>query len=86
MTDWSKTPPTVAGWYWWRKDANEPAEIAEVRRGHDGILAVDAGWSLEWFGGEWGQRIPSNEELADRAERMTFEEYQQRYSNSKGTP
>ena len=41
MSEWSKTPPTKAGWYWWRFERPHPTPCGCVLVEYlDGVLTV----------------------------------------------
>lgn len=57
-----KAPPTVDGWYWWRRDVREPAVIREVLSGLDNRRFTDRrpgeqfsfdSIDVDYLGGEW---------------------------------
>lgn len=76
--NWTKTPPTKPGAYWWR-EINGPPYLAKVEEASFGLAAVLAGcWPLlkplsEFDHGEWcGPLVPVEE---------VFSAYREGYSD-----
>ncbi len=73
---WTKTPPTVPGWYWWRRDGTTEIPVCLE---HEKIGVVTKyiwnvwGWQCEVMpdGGLWGPRIPSADELTESEDKCT---------------
>lgn len=62
---WTKTPPSEPGWYWWRGDGGNLAQVREViivrefgigppgSRETAYIETPEARLTAEWIRGEW---------------------------------
>ena len=56
--EWSKTPPSEPGWYWWygqtHADGSESKEIVEVVAGRAQMMWFAAPDVVDWLSeGEW---------------------------------
>ena len=68
MSKWTKTPPTVAGWYWMRTKADEIPQIVAVKvTSHP--CYPDLVYGIPLHGcepdGEWDIDVPPGEECND---------------------
>jgi hypothetical protein len=50
--EWTATPPTVPGAYWWRLNPEDRPEACNVRALHGGALWCDRE-PISTMGGEW---------------------------------
>ena len=63
--NWTKTPPTKLGAYWWRRKLNDELQLVQTLYCPGGVLDVQGSWgiiSVALRGGEWcGPLVPAEE-------------------------
>lgn len=58
---WTKTPPTQDGYYWYRYDMSDEPEVVEIDMIHDQPTTKHCGWDVwtaEWMGNQEGYYWP----------------------------
>ena len=63
MSEWSKTPPTKAGWYWWRPAPGHEAIMERYDMTANGLGMWDQYGAIHQLApGQWAGPVPEPEE------------------------
>lgn len=66
MIKWTSIPPTVAGWYWWRKRPGKVPSVVEIEDRDGRLVRTDVDERVPNPGtygqGQWAGPIPEPED------------------------